>query len=81
MNGDLPWGALALLALVLGGCPSGDEGPCEDGTARCPAIEVIQFCLDGVWLEEEVCPPRVISETPYVTIETVCYEEQGVCAP
>ncbi len=51
------------------------------GAVRCPYVDVIQYCLDGEWLEEEECRPRVVSETPYVTIDTVCYEEQGVCAP
>ncbi len=72
--------ALLAAALLLAGCPSQDDGPCEDGAARCPYVDVIQYCLDGEWLEEE-CRPRVVSETPYVTIDTVCYEEQGVCAP
>ena len=68
-----------LLFLLLVGCAPPDDDSCEDGDARCEGDRSIAYCDAGVWQEAEACAPR--EGAGGLTINTVCYPEQGICAP
>lgn len=70
---------LLVLALGLLACQEPTDGPCEAGEVRCPTTRTIQYCLDGVWQDEEDCAPREAAGGLEIT--TYCYVDQGVCAP
>ena len=69
---------LLLLALTAGCAPPDDEA-CTDGDARCEGDHAIAYCDGEVWQPAEPCEPREVAGG--LTINTVCYPDQGLCAP
>ena len=70
---------LAVFPLLLCGCPSEDDGSCVEGEAQCVGDRTIQYCDGETWGPEESCQPQEVGGGQF--IETVCYPDQGRCAP
>ncbi len=70
---------LGLVACEPGTGYTGDpqDGPCEEGEAKCVDQRTIQYCVDGDWDEAEECPPE---ETNVGFVTTYCFEA-GFCGP